>query len=75
MNLEKVKVMITMTCPVPDGNIPISKRPARDDLKELLIACGLEFFLEKQLEEIRTELDPESTGTVPIDKLAEWICQ
>ena len=39
----------------------------------MLITCGLEFLVEKQLEEIRTELDPESKGTVPIDKLSEWI--
>lgn len=73
MNIEKIKTMLTLACPVPDGNIPITKRPQRDDLKEMLVTCGLEFLAETQLEEIRTELDPETKGTVHLDKFAEWI--
>lgn len=65
--------MITLACPVPDGNIPITCRPQRDDLAEMLIICGLEFLVAKELEAIRLELDPETKGTVQIDALAAWV--
>lgn len=29
--------------------------------------------MESKLEDIRTELDPETKGTVPIDTLVEWL--
>lgn len=73
MNIDKIKEMITIACPVPDGMIPISERPARDDLKGLLIGLGFEFLVEGKLEEIRKELDPESKGTVALETLALWI--
>jgi hypothetical protein len=49
--------MLTLACPFPDGNIPITKRDKRDDLREILVQLGFEFLVEKNLEEIRTELD------------------
>ena len=65
--------MLTLACPVPDGNIPITKRDKRDDLREILVQLGFEFLVEKNLEEIRTELDSEGKGIVHIDKFSEWI--
>ena len=65
--------MLTLACPVPDGNIPITKRDKRDDLREILVQLGFEFLVERSLEETRTELDSEGKGTVHIDKFTEWI--
>jgi Ca2+-binding EF-hand superfamily protein len=65
--------MLTLACPFPDGNIPITKRDKRDDLREILVQLGFEFLVEKNLEEIRTELDSEGKGIVHIDKFSEWI--
>ena len=59
-------------CPVPDGNIPISARPQRDDLKELMKQLGFEFLISDKLEEVRKELDEEGKGTVHIDKMTAW---
>jgi hypothetical protein len=36
MDVTKIKEMITIACPVPDGMIPITARPQRDDLKGIL---------------------------------------
>ena len=73
MNATKIKEMITIACPIPDGMIPISTRPQRDDLKELLKLIGLEFLIADKLEDVRKELDVDNKGTVPIDTLVEWI--
>ena len=73
MNKTKIKEMITIACPIPDGMIPISVRPVRDDLKGLLETLGFEFLIANKLEAIRTELDTEGKGTIHIDKLTEWI--
>jgi Ca2+-binding EF-hand superfamily protein len=75
MNQEKIKEMLTIACPVPDGNIPISQRPQRDDLKELLKVLGFEFLIEGKLEDVRKELDPDGKGTVAIDFCAEWMAK
>jgi Ca2+-binding EF-hand superfamily protein len=73
MDPVKIKEMITIACPIPDGNIPISNRPQRDDLKELLKLLGFEFLIADNLEDIRKELDGEGKGTVPIDSLVSWV--
>ena len=73
MDVTKIKEMITIACPVPDGMIPITARPQRDDLKGILYYFGFEFLINTRLEAIRTELDSEGKGTVHIDKLAAFL--
>lgn len=73
MDVTKIKEMITIACPVPDGMIPITVRPQRDDLKGILQSFGFEFLINTRLEAIRTELDSEGKGTVHIDKLAAFL--
>jgi Ca2+-binding EF-hand superfamily protein len=73
MNQQKIKEMLTIACPVPDCNIPISARPQRDDLKELLKILGFEFLIEGKLEDVRKELDPDTKGTVAIDFMSDWM--
>jgi hypothetical protein len=36
MNVDKVREMIMIACPVPNGQIPIASKPPKDDLKRLL---------------------------------------
>lgn len=45
MDISQIKEMITLACPVPDGKIPISVRPQKDDLKSLLETLGFEFLI------------------------------
>ena len=72
MNVEKVREMIMLAVPVPDGQIPITARPQRDDLKCLLTQLGFE-FLGENVDGIRKEIDPEEKGKIDIQRLAEWI--
>jgi len=41
-------------------------------LKSLLETLGFEFLVISNLEEVRTQLDPDGKS-IHIDKLAEWI--
>ena len=68
----RLREMIFIASPQPDSLIPISARPTRDDLKELLLTCGFD-FLVPELESIRKELDPEGKGTVHLDRISDYL--
>ena len=72
---HKLWEMITIASPVPDGNIPITKRGDTDQLEKLLKTLGFPFLVmdEQMTDKLRAELDTNKSGTVPIDELVGFL--
>jgi len=75
MDSIKLKELITIASPQPNGQIPISVKGGRDELKSLLLTAGFDFVADTplELEKMRKELDDGGSGTVDIDKLVEHL--
>lgn len=67
--------MLTIAYPDPQGNINISVQGQTDNLRRIMTIMGFEFMIvsENDLQELRTTLDPNSTGMVKIEDFARHL--
>ena len=67
--------MLTIAYPDPQGNINISVQGQTDNLRRIMTIMGFEFMVvsENDLQELRTTLDPNSTGMVKIEDFARHL--
>ena len=64
-----------ITCPKPDGQLPIANVGGKDQLKNILEPMGFEFLINttKETDAVRLTLDPEGTGFVSLDNMVEYL--
>ena len=70
-NIIRLKEMLTLVCPNPDGTIGI----AGDKLKRVMIDMGFEFMVmnDAGVTEVREALDSGARGFVPINDFASYL--
>ena len=70
-NQKRLKEMLTLLCPNPNGSINI----AGDQLKRLMVDMGFEFMVmnDQGINEVREALDSGGRGFVPIDDFASYL--